>query len=204
MTIAGITGTIGTGKSTVASMFAGLGAFVIDADKIAHEVVEPGRPAWKGILDAFGSGILNTDQTLNRQALAGLVFQDPVKLRQLNSIVHPEVLKEDSRLVEARKAIDPSGLIIKDIPLLLEMGRDVAYMLVNKIIVVYCSPDVQLTRLIARGMEKNDARQRIANQVPVSEKLKQADYTVNNDGTLEQTMEQVRSIYQNLISGQPA
>ena len=120
MIIAGITGTIGTGKTTVAAMFGELGAFIIDADKLAHEVVEPGKPAWQAIIDKFGCKLLNQDQTLNRQMLADIVFKDQAKLQVLNSIVHPEVFKEDQRLVNERKAIDPDGLIIKDIPLLLE------------------------------------------------------------------------------------
>jgi len=201
MIIAGITGTIGTGKSTVAAMFGELGAFIIDADKLAHEVVEPGKPAWQAIIDKFGRKLLNQDQTLNRQMLADIVFKDQAKLQVLNSIVHPEVFKEDQRLVNERKAIDPDGLIIKDIPLLLEMGRDLARLFVDKIIVVYASPDIQLKRLIARGMSEADARDRINNQVPVKDKMKLADFVINNDGTLEETRVQVRTIYQALLPG---
>ena len=201
MIIAGITGTIGTGKSTVATMFGDLGAFIIDADKLAHEVVEPGKPAWRAIIDNFGRELLNEDQTLNRQMLADIVFKDPAKLQVLNSIVHPEVLKEDQRLVNERKAIDPNGLVIKDIPLLLEMGPDVARLMVEKIIVVYASPDIQLQRLIARGMGEADARNRINNQVPVKDKMKLADFVINNDGTLDETRVQVREVYQQLMSG---
>ena len=201
MIIAGITGTIGTGKSTVATMFGDLGAFIIDADKLAHEVVEPGKPAWRAIIDNFGRELLNEDQTLNRQMLADIVFKDPAKLQVLNSIVHPEVLKEDQRLVNERKAIDPNGLVIKDIPLLLEMGPDVARLMVDKIIVVYASPEIQLKRLIARGMGEADARNRINNQVPVKDKMKLADFVINNDGTLDETRVQVREVYQQLMSG---
>ncbi|MCX5997049.1 MAG: dephospho-CoA kinase [Chloroflexi bacterium] len=201
MIIAGITGTIGTGKSTVAAMFGDLGAYIIDADKLAHEVVEPGKPAWQAIIDNFGSELLNEDQTLNRQMLADIVFKDPAKLQVLDSIVHPEVLKEDQRLVNERKSIDPNGLVIKDIPLLLEMGRDVARLMVDKIIVVYASPEIQLKRLIARGMEEADALNRINNQIPVKDKMKLADFMINNDGTLDETRVQVRTIYQQLISG---
>ena len=201
MIIAGITGTIGTGKSTVAAMFGEFGAFIIDADKLAHEVVEPGKPAWQAIIDKFGREVLNQDQTLNRQMLADIVFKDQAKLQELNSIVHPEVFKEDQRLVNERKAIDPDGLIIKDIPLLLEMGRDLARLFVDKIIVVYASPDIQLKRLIARGMSEADARDRINNQVPVKDKMKMADFVINNDGTLGETRVQVRTIYQALLQG---
>jgi len=199
MIIAGVTGTIGTGKSTVARMFAELGAFVIDHDRISREVVEPGKPAWQSIVDTFGRDILNNDRSINRQSLADIVFKDPARLQMLNSIVHPAVLGEDQRLVEERKRVDPTGLIIKDVPLLLEAGPEIAHLLVEKIIVVFASPDVQLKRLIVRGVPEEDARSRIKTQLPVSDKAKYADYVVNNDGTLDQTRQQVKDIYSRLM-----
>jgi dephospho-CoA kinase len=203
MIIAGVTGTIGTGKSTVARMFADLGAFVIDHDKISREVVEPGKPAWQAIADYFGNSVLNDDRSINRQALAGIVFSDPAKLQKLNSIVHPAVLGEDQRLVEDRKQVDPDGLIIKDVPLLLEAGPEFAHLLVDKIIVVFASPDVQIKRLIARGVPEDDARNRIRTQLPVAEKTRYADFVVNNDGTLDETLLQVKEIYSKLM-GRPS
>lgn len=201
MIIAGITGTIGTGKSTVSAMFGELGAYIIDADKLAREVVEPGKPAWQAIVDNFGRSLLNEDLTLNRQMLADIVFMDPARLQVLNSIVHPEIFKEDQRLVNERKTADPDGLVIKDIPLLLEMGRDVAMLMVDKIIVVYASPDIQLKRLVARGLDEADALNRIHNQVPVKDKMKMADYAINNDGSLDETRLQVGAIYKQLVPG---
>jgi dephospho-CoA kinase len=200
MIIAGITGTIGTGKSTVAAMFGELGAFIIDSDKLAREVVEPGKPAWQAIIDYFGRELLNDDQTLNRQMLADIVFKDQAKLQVLNSIVHPEIFKQDRRLVAERKSINPDSLVIKDIPLLLEMGRDVARLMVDKIIVVYASPDIQLKRLIARGVAQTDALNRINNQIPVTDKMQLADYVINNDGTLDETRAQVMKIYALLMA----
>ncbi|MGA9047544.1 MAG: dephospho-CoA kinase [Dehalococcoidia bacterium] len=199
MIIAGVTGTIGTGKSTVSRMFADLGAFVIDADQLAHEVVQPGKAAWQGIVDYFGRDILNNDQTLNRQKLADIVFSTPDKLHKLDSIVHPEVLKETQRLIEERKVSDPDGLVIEDIPLLLEVGPEVAHLMVEKIIVVYASEETQIKRLIARGLSEEDVRSRIKSQVAVREKMKYADFTVNNDGSLEETRQQVKAIYDKLI-----
>jgi len=200
MIIAGVTGTIGTGKSTVANMFAELGAFVIDHDRISREVVEPGKPAWQAIIDDFGTEVLNSDRSINRQALADVVFKDPASLQRLNSIVHPAVLNEDQRLVEERKLIDPDGLIIKDVPLLLEAGPEIAHLLVEKIIVVFASPEVQIKRLIARGVPEEDARNRIKTQLPVSDKTKYADFVINNDGTLEETRQQVKDIHSRLMS----
>jgi dephospho-CoA kinase len=203
MIIAGVTGTIGTGKSTVARMFAELGAFVIDHDKISREVVEPGRPAWQAIADYFGSAVLNDDRSINRQALAGIVFSDPAMLKKLNSIVHPAVFEEDQKQVEERKQIDPDVLVIKDVPLLLEAGPEFAHLLVDKIIVVSASPDIQLKRLIARGVPDEDARNRMRTQLPVTEKTRYADFVVNNDGTLDETMQQVRDIYSKLMGRPP-
>jgi dephospho-CoA kinase len=203
MIIAGVTGTIGTGKSTVAQMFAEKGAFVIDHDRLSREVVEPGKPAWQAIADFFGSAVLNADRSINRQALAGIVFSDPAKLQKLNSIVHPAVLEQDRRLVEERRLIDPGGLIIKDVPLLLEAGPEIAHLLVDKIVVVFASPEVQFKRLIARGIAEEDARNRIRTQLPVSEKTGYADFVVNNDGMLEETRRQVNDIYLKLMGRPP-
>ena len=204
MTIAGLTGTIGTGKSTVAAMFGKLGAFIIDADKIAHDVVEPDKPAWQSIVQTFGQAILNKDRTLNRKKLADIVFNDKDKLQILNSIVHPAVLTEIAKLVEQQKAVDPEGLIVKDIPLLLELGPEAARMLAQVIIVVRCSPQVQLQRLIKRGMSESDAKCRIRNQVPVEEKIKFADFVIDNDGSLEETHRQVVAIYNKLMNMEPS
>lgn len=200
MIIAGITGTIGTGKSTVAKMFAELGAFIIDSDAIARQVVEPGKPAWQGIVNFFGREILDKDGKINRQKLAAIVFNNPEKLQKLNCIVHPEVLKEDQRQVENRKAIAPKGVVIKDIPLLLEIGPEVARTLVQKIIVVSARPDVQIKRLVLRGMSAEDARSRIAAQIPVKEKMKYADFIIDNNGSLDKTRQQVKQIYDQLTN----
>ena len=200
MIVAGITGTMGTGKSAIARMFQNLGAYIIDYDELARKVVEPGNKAWQKLVDNFGEVILNADKTVNRQKLADIVFSNPEKLRQLNSIIHPEVFSEDHRLTQERGKIAPDGLIIKDIPLLIELGPEISRKLVDKIIVVYASPEVQLRRLISRGVEKNDALNRIKNQIAIEEKIKFADFVINNDGTPEETQRQVVKIYQQLMS----
>jgi len=177
-----------------------MGAYVIDADELARKVVEPGKKAWQDIVGYFGQEVLNENKTINRQKLADIVFNNPEKLQKLNSFVHPEVLKEDQRLTEARKQFDPDGLIVKDIPLLLEANREIAMLLVEKIIVVYASPEIQLKRLTTRGVKEADARNRIKAQKPVTEKMKLADFVINNDGTLEETRQQVQKIYSQMMS----
>ncbi len=198
MIIAGLTGTIGTGKSAVSAMFRELGAFIIDADKLAHEVVEPGKKAWQEITDNFGREVLNDDQTINRQKLADIVFNNKGKLQILNSIVHPAVLAEVARLVEEQRGKNPQGLVINVIPLLFELGPELRSQLADIIIVVYCSPEVQLKRLIDRGMTEADALNRIKSQIPIQEKVKSADFVINNDGTPDETRQQVRQIYNTL------
>jgi dephospho-CoA kinase len=199
MIIVGLTGTIGTGKSTVAKLFADMGAFIVDADLLARQVVEPGRKAWREVVEYFGTGILNDDYTINRQTLADIVFNDSEKLDKLNEIIHPEILAEDKQLINEIRRRNPNCIVIKDIPLLLESGPELARELVDKIIVVYTSPELQIKRLIERGMDMKDARKRIENQIPVNEKLKYADFVINNDGDVNNTFIQVRDIYAKLL-----
>lgn len=190
--IVGLTGGIAAGKSTVSQMFKDLGAYLIDFDELAREVVKPGKRAWQKIVEYFGNDILNEDLTLNRQKLGELVFHDPKKLRKLNEIVHPEVFREDQRITDEILSKNPRALIIKDIPLLTEAG---AQKLVEKIIVVYASSQTQLERMIERGFNEEEARARIDAQAPLEEKLKYADFIIYNDGPLEDTRKQVAEIY---------
>ncbi|MGB9802763.1 dephospho-CoA kinase [Desulfofundulus sp.] len=195
--IAGLTGSIATGKSTVAKLFQELGAYVIDFDVLAHETMRPGLKAWREIVEFFGTEILNPDQTINRKKLGSLVFEDPEKLARLNQIVHPAVFEEDRKITAQILARDPGALIIKEIPLLIEAG---AGHLVEKIIVVHASPGVQLQRLLDRGLNRDEALKRINAQAPLSEKMKWADFVIYNDGDLEETRKQVEKVYQQLVS----
>ncbi|WP_051618120.1 dephospho-CoA kinase [Desulfofundulus thermocisternus] len=194
--IAGLTGGIATGKSTVAGLFRDLGVRIIDFDALAHRVMSPGLKAWEEIVKFFGTGILNPDRTINRKELGRLVFDDPEKLARLNSIVHPAVFEEDRKITAEILARDPDAVIIKEIPLLVEAG---AGHLVDKIIVVYASPEVQLQRLLARGLDRDEALKRINAQAPLSEKMKWADFVIYNDGCLEETRKQVEEVYRQLV-----
>jgi dephospho-CoA kinase len=199
MTIVGLTGSVGTGKSTVADFFKELGAYVIDWDELAREVVRPHSEAWKKIVEYFGKDFLNEDLTLNRQKLAETVFSDQEKVAKLNEIVHPEVFKEDERITNAIKNIDPHALIIKDIPLLFELTRPIA---VDKTILVCAREQTQLRRLEERGMSREDARNRIRSQIPLEEKTRFVDFVIDNDGSPEETKRQVEAIYSSLIKGE--
>jgi dephospho-CoA kinase len=192
MIIVGLTGSVGTGKSTVTNFFRELGAHIIDWDELAREVTHPHLRAWKEIVDYFGKDILNDDLTINRQKLAEMVFSDREKLEKLNQIIHPEVFKEDERITNEIKSLDPDALIVKDIPLLFEVARPIV---VDKIVVVSTSEQTQLSRLEEKGMSREDTQNRIKSQFPLEEKIKSADFVINNDGSLEETKKQVEEIY---------
>lgn len=197
MIIVGLTGSVGTGKSTVANLFKEIGAYVVDWDELAREVTRPHSKAWKEIVEYFGKDFLNEDLTINRQKLAEVVFSDKEKVTKLNHIVHPEVLKEDERMNSEIKSLDPDALIIKDIPLLFELTCPVY---VDKIVVVSASEQTQLRRLEEKGITREDARNRIKSQLSLEEKIKSANFVINNDGSLEETKRQVEEIYTLLIT----
>jgi len=199
MIIVGLTGSVGTGKSTVTDFFRELGAYIIDWDVLARDVTRPHSKAWKKIVAYFGKDCLNEDLTVNRQKLAEIVFSDKNKVAKLNQIVHPEVFKEDERITNEIKNLEPNALIIKDIPLLFEVARPT---FVNKIIVVAASEQTQLSRLEEKGMKQQDAQNRIKSQLPLKGKIESADFVINNDGSLEETRKQVEEIYTLLRKGE--
>ena len=199
MIIVGLTGSVGTGKSTVTNFFRELGAYIIDWDELAREVTRPHLRAWKEIVEYFGKDFLNEDLTINRQKLAEIVFSDKEKVAKLNQIVHPEVFKEDERITNEIKSLAPDALIIKDIPLLFELTRPI---FVDKVVVVSASEQTQLRRLEEKGMSREDAQSRIKSQLPLEEKIKSADFVINNDGPLEETKKQVEEIYSLLRKGE--
>lgn len=195
VTIVGLTGSIGSGKSTVSQMFVALGAHLIDYDMLAREVVQPYEAAWRDIVDTFGEAILNKDLTLNREKLAGIVFVDPEKLQVLNSITHPAVFNEAEKRVQEITRSDPNGMIIKDVPLLIEAG---IHRTVDKVVVVGASRENRIGRLIARGLSQEEALRRIDSQMPLKEKVAYADFVIHNDGPLSETQKQVQAVYQSL------
>jgi len=199
MIIVGLTGSVGTGKSTVTNFFRELGAYIVDWDELAREVTRPHLRAWKEIVEYFGKDFLNKDLTINRQKLAEIVFSDKEKVAKLNQIVHPGVFKEDERITSEIKSLDPDALIIKDIPLLFELTRPI---FLDKVVVVSASEQTQLRRLEEKGMSREDAQSRIKSQLPLEEKIKSADFVINNDGPLEETKKQVEEIYSLLRKGE--
>lgn len=180
MILVGLTGGVATGKSTVAKMFKECGAVVIDADELAHEVVKPGKSAWREIVKTFGKTVLNTDRSLNRQALGRIVFRNPKKRRQLERIIHPRVAREQARLTKQAARTDPQAVVIYDVPLLFEAGIDTR---VDTTIVVAADRKTQVARLKKRnGLSQAEAIRRIRSQMPLAKKIQRADHVLN--GTL--------------------
>ncbi|MEW1656402.1 dephospho-CoA kinase [Streptomyces sp. NPDC093707] len=189
----GLTGGIGAGKSEVSRLLASYGAVVVDADKIAREVVEPGTPGLAAVVEEFGAGILAPDGTLDRPKLGALVFSDQDKLKALNAIVHPLVGARSAEL-EASAGLD--AVVVHDVPLLTENGLAPLYDLV---VVVDAAPQTQLDRLVRlRGMAEGEAAQRMAAQATREERLAVADLVIDNDGPLEALEPQVRAVWERL------
>ena len=179
MILIGLTGSVATGKSTVAKMFKKCGAIVIDADELAREVVQPGKPAWREIVRTFGRRILNLDRTIDRHALGAIVFHDKKKLRHLERIIHPRVAREQIRLTKQAAKNDPKAVVIYDVPLLFEAGIDKR---VDKTVVVADTRKTQIMRLKNRnGLTRAEALRRIRSQMPLAMKRLRADYIL--DGT---------------------
>jgi dephospho-CoA kinase len=180
--LVGLTGGIGSGKSTVAERFVAAGAELIDADQVAREVVVPGKPAWKKIVEHFGDGILDDEGFIDRPALGAIVFADPAKRALLNELTHPPVIEAIADQLEMLTAFD--GVVVLDVPLLVEGGVDRGY---DAIVVVAAKPETQLQRLLAdRGMSEQEAHQRIASQAPLEDKIAKATHVLWNEGTLEE------------------
>jgi len=196
MLIVGLTGGIASGKTTVANMFKNEGAYIIDVDKISREVVEPGKLGWQEVIKTFGEEILNRDKTINRKKLGDIAFSDGEKRRILEKIIHPKVYSEKQKLINQIKEKDKEAIIIIDIPLLIEANQQKT---VDKVILVYVSPQTQIERLIKRdGFNLEEAKKRIFAQMPIESKKKYADYIINNEAPLEMVRKEVKSIFQAL------
>ena len=196
MFIIGLTGGIASGKSVVAKMLKEKGAHLIDADKLAREVVEPGQPAWQSIVDWLGNSVLTSDRTIDRAKLAGLVFNDRRKLEKLNSIVHPRVGSRFVAIAEEINKSEPGAVLVYDVPLLIEAGLQE---MVDHVLLVYVPREVQIERLRERdGLGRAEAELRLEAQMPLEEKRKYADTIIDNSGSLAETARQVDQFWQTI------
>ena len=190
-----LTGGIATGKSHVRARFEALGVPTIDSDVLAREAVAPGTSGLAAVVTRFGEGVLHSDGTLDREALAKIVFADPDARKALEAIIHPEVRRA---IDEWFAALDPDRYpyAIADIPLLYEVGRAPDF---NAVIVAACDPDTQVRRVMKRDeVSEVDARQRLAAQLPIDKKAGRANYVIRTDGTYEDTNRQVCDLFERL------
>jgi len=198
--IVGLTGGIASGKTLVSNELRKLGAHIIDADVIAREIVEPGSPALAEIVKEFGAGILKADGTLDRKALAKIVFSDKEKLLILNRITHPKIIERTKALIGEIRSAHKDPLIIIDAAVLIEAGIHAS---VDEVVVVHISEDEQMKRLIARdNLTDDEARKRVASQLPLKEKTVHADYVIDNSGSPEATLERVQGLFLSLTKKQ--
>jgi len=197
MLVVGLTGGIATGKSTVARFLSQYGAAVIDADEISREIIVPETRVFKEIVNQFGSEILSQDGTIDRTKLGRIVFSDLAKLKILNEITHPPVIKIiKSKLKEFKKRQDQKIVVI-DVPLLIEAGLRP---LVDFLVVVTAQEKTQIKRLQERGLTLSEAKKRIKAQMPLSEKAKLADYVIENDGALEELEQKTKALWFSVIA----
>lgn len=196
MVIVGLTGGIGSGKSTVAGMLKDEGAYVIDFDCLARRVVEPNKPAWRHIVDYFGPEILSSDGTVNRSALAKIVFSDEKRRKVLEGFTHPRIFEEQDALIKAIKRKDPCSVVIVDIPLLFELDLGDMF---DKVILAYVPRAIQIKRVLKKGaLGREEVEKRLNAQIPIEEKRSLSDYVIHNEGSLKDTREQVREIISEL------
>ena len=194
MLLVGLTGGIGSGKSTVSRMLAERGAVVIDADDLARRAVDPGSPGLEKVVEAFGPEVRAADGSLDREAVAAKVFADPAARKRLETITHPEVFRLYHEEIERHR--DTDRVVIFDAPLIVETGAADGF---DLLVVVSASEDAQVHRLVEdRGMTERAARERIASQLPLEEKVRLADVVIHNDGAVEDLEPQVDRLWAQL------
>lgn len=204
----GLTGGIASGKSVVGEMFAGLGACLVQADRIAHDLMLPGQPVYNQVVRHFGGGILNPDLSVNRAKLADAAFgsatssKNASRVEELNRIVHPAVIRSQEEWMEEMGRQDPHAVAMVEAALILEAGAAKRF---DRLIVVTCSDEQRIARFAARHKlpleaARKEVERRMAAQLPEAEKIRAADYVIDNSGSLDETREQVRKLWQELRS----
>jgi dephospho-CoA kinase len=192
----GLTGGIASGKSSVAAFFAALGAKVIDADRVGHELLHPSDPVYSRVVSHFGREILNPSGEIDRARLGSLVFGDPQKLSELTSIMHPALIARVEESVASFRSRYPRAVILVDAALIYEAATAGRF---AKILVAWCRPEQQIERLMAKtGISRQDALKRMASQISAEEKRRRADYVIDCSGSLEETRAQAEALYPEL------
>jgi dephospho-CoA kinase len=185
----GLTGGIASGKSTIARIFATLGCITVDADQIVARLYQPGQAGHDAIARTYGSGILLPDGTIDRRKLADVALATDESAKALNALIHPLVVAEEVRMMDEETR---EGIVIVEATLLIEAGGKDRY---DRIVIVDVDPETQLARAMARGMTRDDAERRIARQMPREERLRYADYVIDNSGDLQQAEAETKRIF---------
>jgi dephospho-CoA kinase len=196
MLIVGLTGGVASGKTTVSRVLKEEGAYIIDADQIARELVQPQTPAWKKLVKAFGPEILQEDGLIHRKKLADKVFANLQDRKLLNRILHPRIRKEMERRVRGIGQKDPEAIVVIDAPLLVELGE---HCQMDKLIVVASTQTQQIERLKKRdGISPEEALRIFSSQMPIEDKVKLADFVIRNDGSFRETKKKAREVFEEL------
>lgn len=198
MLIVGLSGGIATGKSVVAQVLKKLGCYIHKADLVAHQLMAPHKPAWEKIVDRFGPTILKSDTTINRDKLGSIVFSDEEERLFINNLLHPLVFKKKEEVIIKLNQAGLYKIFISEAALTVEAGYAKYF---DKIIITHCQKNIQIERLIKRDqINQAEALKKIASQMPLEQKLKYADYTIDTSGTLEKTIEQSEQVFRILMS----
>jgi len=196
MLIVGLTGGVASGKTAISQVLKEEGAYIIDADQIARELVQPHKPAWNELIRAFGKEILQEDGSIHRKKLADKVFADPEKRKLLNQILHPRIKEEMGRRTKEIGQKDPEAIVVIDAPLIVELGD---HREMDKLIVVTSTQTQQIERLKERdGIGPAEALRILSSQMPVEEKVKLADYVIRNEGSFEETKKRAKEVFKEL------
>ena len=191
--LVGLTGGMGSGKTLAASFFKELGAHIIDADVVCRELVRPGQPAWREIMEGFGEETLSADRTIDREKLAEIVFNDKSKKETLEKILHPRVFDEEQRVYEEIRKNEPDALVVIDAALLIESGN---FERMDKVIVVRCDEETQIRRVMDRSsLSREDVQKRIRGQMSLEEKIRKADYVLENNSSMEDLRAESRKLF---------
>ncbi len=194
----GLTGGLASGKSFVGHALSELGCYLIEADLLGRQVLEQGGQTYEAVVKTFGDQILDPDGKINRRRLAKIVFSDPEQLAKLNALVHPRVKERERDLAAEFGRTHPDGITVTEAAILVETG---SYRDYNRLIVVVCRPEQQIERAMERdGLSREEVLNRLSRQMPLEEKVKLADFIIDTSGTKENTVEQVRAVYESLRS----
>ena len=193
----GLTGGLATGKSYVGALLQQWGCHLLKADELGHRLLRKGEPCYAPTIERFGPGILGPDGEIDRAALGAIVFADPSALESLNAIVHPVVFQYEKDWMDSIAAAHPSAIAIVEAAILIETGN---YKTFDKLIVTWCPEPLQIERAVARGAKEVDVRRRLKRQIPADEKRAYADYIIDTSGTLRETDEQTRRLFEKLVT----